>query len=332
MSAEHWAGKTVIVTGGCGFIGSHFVEELLNRRAKVICLYRRDNRKVLPQLPVTDRLRTVRMDVCDEAALRRVFMDEPQGIDAVMHCAVVSGSTAFRRDHSATILDANVRVVSNILNCTRQFAVPDVVLLSSSDIYLSPTDRPTREEEDFRQLMQYAPDGYYLSKNYAEILAEAYRQEHGMNIFLPRLTSVYGPRDNYEPDTDRVVPSMFARVVADQAIEIWGDGSQTRTYMYVTDLIRSVLLMVEKNKHQTLNVGTAETVTVLQLAHMVCAALGRPERVTFDRSKSGGRQSRTLDLGRLHGVIDFEPRKLRDGLRQTAEWYRAHRMPSTAPR
>lgn len=332
MSAEHWAGKTVIVTGGIGFIGSHFVEELLARQANVICVYRRDNRGVLRQLPVTDRLRTVEMDLIDEAALRRVFDETPQGVDAFMHCAVISGTAEFRRDHPGTILDNNVRVVSNVLNCTRDYGVPEVVLLSSSDIYLSPTDLPTREEDDFRKLMKYVPDGYYLSKNYAEIMAEAYRQEHGMDIYLPRLTSVYGARDNFEADTDRVVPSMFAKVVAGQDIEIWGDGSQTRTYMYVTDLVRALLQMVEKKKHHLLNVGTSETVSVLRLAQMVCAALGQPERITFDLAKSGGRKSRTLDLSRLHGVIDFEPRSLEEGLRETAEWYRLHRMPATGSR
>jgi nucleoside-diphosphate-sugar epimerase len=320
------------VTGGGGFIGSHFVEELLKRQAKVICLYRRDNRGVLPQLPVTDRLRTVQMDLLDEEALRGVFASVPEGVDALIHCAVVSGSAEFRRDHSALILDSNVRVVSNILNTTRLHGVPEVVLLSSSDIYLSPTAHPTHEEDDFKRRMQYAPDGYYLSKNYAEILAEAYRQEYGMNIFLPRLTSVYGPRDNFEVGTDRVVPSMFAKAVAGQDIEIWGDGSQTRTYMYVTDLVEAILQMVETNKHQIVNVGTAETVSVLQLAQMVCAALARPERVTFDLTRSGGRPSRTLDLSRLHGIVDFEPRSLLEGLRLTAEWYRTHRMPAAGGR
>jgi nucleoside-diphosphate-sugar epimerase len=150
-----------------------------------------------------------------------------------------------------------------------------------------------------------------------------------MRIFRPRLTSIYGPRDNFEQDTDRVVPSMFARVASGRPIEIWGDGRQTRTYMYVTDLVDAILQMVEKNRHQVLNIGTAETVTLLELAREVCAALGRPERVIFDRTKSGGRRSRTLDLGKLSEIIEFEPCSLREGLRQTAEWYRRHRMPTS---
>ncbi|MEV5762397.1 SDR family NAD(P)-dependent oxidoreductase [Streptomyces tendae] len=328
MARGNWAGKKVIVTGGSGFIGSHFVEELLTDQANVICAYRRDNRGVLPQLPASDRLRLAQVDLLDEKALRVVFEQEREhgGIDAIFHCAAVSGSVEFRRDNFAQIIDANMRAVSNILMVARQFDVRDSILLSSSDIYLSPTTDPIREDDDFKTNMHYAQDGYYLSKMYAEILAEAYRMEYGMNIFLPRLTSVYGPRDNFEVGTDRVVPSMLTKVADGQNIEIWGDGSQTRTYMHVKDLVHAILQMVESGKYHTLNISTTEIVSIRELAQFVCAALGEPERVTFDLDKSGGRQSRTLDVAKLYEVIDFEPRSLRDGLSDTADWYRRFRL------
>ncbi|QSB16032.1 SDR family NAD(P)-dependent oxidoreductase [Natronosporangium hydrolyticum] len=328
MTTETWAGKNVVVTGGIGLLGSHFVEELLARGAAVSCLYRRDNRRVLPQLGESDRLRAVRVDLLDEAALAEVLDSVKPHVDMIIHCAVVSGPMPVRLNQPAHILDANMRVASNILNAARRLDITNLVLLSSSDIYLTASEQPIREEDDFTQQMRYSPDGYYLSKNFAEILAEAFRTEYGMNIYLPRLTSVYGPRDNFEPDTDRVVPSMFAKVVAGEPIEIWGDGSQTRTYMFVTDLVRAVLQMVEKGKYHTLNVGTSETVSVLQLAKLVCAALGEPERIRIDESKSGGRPSRTLDVSRLHEIIDFTPRPLVEGLRETVAWYRNRPRPT----
>ncbi|KAB2346163.1 NAD-dependent epimerase/dehydratase family protein [Actinomadura rudentiformis] len=332
MPNGSWAGKTVVVTGGAGFIGSHIVEQLLEREASVICLYRRDRRGVLAQLPDSSRLRTAQLDLRDEDALSAVFELARGGVDAFFHCAAVSGSVEFRRDHSGQILDTNMRVTSNVLKVARTHGVPDVALLSSSDIYLNPETYPIHEDDDFTRQMKYVPDGYYLSKVYAEILAETHRIEYGTNIFLPRLTSVYGPRDNFEPDTDRVVPSMFAKVMAGQEIEIWGDGSQTRTYMHVTDLVRAVLRMVEVGKHHVLNIGTSEIVTVHDLARLVCEALEEPERIRFDPARSGGRPNRTLDVGRLYDVIDFEPRSLRDGLRDTVEWYRRHRVPARAAR
>ena len=319
MSAGHWAGKTVVVTGGTGFIGSHFVEELLARQASVICLHRRS----LPHPPHADRLRNIRVDLSDEAAVRRAFDGAPQGIDTVIHCAAMWGSAGFRYDHPATVFEANFRPAANVLTCAREHAVTEVVLLGSGEVYRSSLTRPLRED-DFRADtdLRHPADGYYQAKVFEELLAGDYRHEHGMNVFRPRLTGIYGPRDNFAPGADRVIPAMLARAGADQEIVIWGDGSQTRTYMYVTDVVRAVLQIVEQDKHHTVNVGAAETVSLRQLARLVCAALAKPERITFDSAKPVGRSSRTLDLTRLDGIIDFRPRDLRQGLRQTADWYR----------
>nr|BAO66514.1 4-ketoreductase [Streptomyces sp. MJ635-86F5] len=329
MSAHTWAGRTVVVTGGTGFIGSHFVEELLARQAHVIRLYRTGSRHPSSDLPGNDRLRTIRVDLCDEPAVRRVFAWAPGGVDAVVHCAAMWGSAGYRYDHPATVFEANFRPVANVLKCAQEHGVTDVVLLGSGEIYKAPTARPLREEDDFRTAVRYTTDGYYLAKLHEEMLADSYRHEHGMNVFRPRLTGIYGPRDNFAADADRVIPAMIAHAAADRDIVVWGDGSQTRTYMYVTDLVRAVLHMVATNKHHTLNVGTSETVSMRDLAHLVCAALGKPSRITFDPDKPTGRSNRTLDLTRLDGILDFRPRGLREGLVQTAHWYLRNRIVSS---
>jgi nucleoside-diphosphate-sugar epimerase len=324
VSVDKWDGKTVAVTGGTGFIGSHFTEELLARGATVLCLHRRDHHDVLAQLPDTGRLRPVVLDVADAGAVDSVFGSAR--IDAVIHCAATTGTFEVRREQPAHILDANIQATTTILNCARRHDVQDVVLISSSDIYLSPATDPIQETDDYTSAMHYSPDGYYLAKLYAEMLAQAHRQEYGTRIFLPRLTSVYGPRDNFGGDIPRVVPQMLDRVRAGKEIEIWGDGSQTRTYMYVTDMVRAVLTMVTKNKHQVLNIGTAETVSVLDLARLVCTALGQPERIRFDLTRASGRQARTLDVTKLYEILDVPPRPLREGIQQTAEWYLRHHL------
>jgi nucleoside-diphosphate-sugar epimerase len=315
---EKWAGRTVVVTGGTGFIGSHFVEELLIAGATVLCLYRRDHHGVLPQLTASDRLVPVSLDVTDARAMSDVFARD---VDAVIHCASKTGTYKVRHDQPAHILDESTRATETVLNCARANNVADVVLISSSDIYLSPTTDPIQETDDYRASMAYSPDGYYLAKLYQEMLAEAYRQEYGMNIFLPRLTGVYGPRDNFGGDIPRVVPQMLERVESGAEIEIWGDGSQTRTFMYVTDMVHAVLTMVEKDKHHVLNVGTSETVSVLDLAKVVCAALGKPERIRFDLARASGRSARTLDVSKMYEILDVPPRSLRAGVQQTADWY-----------
>lgn len=322
MSRQFWAGKNVVVTGGLGLVGSHFAEQLLASGATVTLPYRRDNRRVLARLPRSGRLRPVRLDLLDTPMLTALFDSFDRPVDLLVHAAALTGPKDSRVTKPGNILDTNMQVVSNILNCARDFAVPDVVLLSSGDIYLAPDTDPIQEEDDFKKRMHYSRDGYYLSKTYTEVLAEAYRAEYGINIFLPRPASLYGPRDNFEVDTDRVVPTMFAKALAGQEIEVWGDGSQTRTYMHAADSVLAILDMVEANKHYVLNVATTETVSVVSLARMICAALGQPERIRFDPTKSGGRPTRTLDVTKLNDVITFAPRSLREGLDDTVEWYR----------
>ncbi len=319
MSTQYWGGRTVVVTGGGGFIGAHFVDELVARGATVIRLHRGS----ASALRDTDRVRNVRVDLSDEVAVRGVFERAPQRVDAVLHCAAMWGSAGFRYEHPATVFEENFRPVANVLRSAQQHGVGEVVLVGSGEVYRSAENRPLREEDDFRTDPQATTDGYYLAKVYEEMLADTYRHEYGMRVFRPRLTGIYGPRDNFAPGADRVIPTMLARAAAGQEIVIWGDGSQTRTYMYVTDLVRAVLQMVEKDKYQTVNVATPETVSVRELAHLIFAALGKPDRITFDTDKPTGRSSRTLDLTRLESIIDFRPRSLREGLQQTADWYRS---------
>ncbi len=314
MGAGYWGGRTVVVTGGGGFIGSHFVDELLAHGATVVRVYRNS----APRLS-HERLCDVRVDLSDEAAVRGVF----EGADAVVHCAAFWGRAGFRYEHPASVFEANFRPVANVLKSAQEHGVGEVVLIGSGEVYRSEGTRLLREDDDFRSDPQAATDGYYLAKLYEEMLAGTYRHEYGMRVFRPRLTGIYGPGDNFAPGTDRVIPTMLARAAAGEEIVIWGDGSQTRTYMHVEDLVRAVLQLVEQDKYQTANVGTAETVSVRQLAQLVFAAVGMPERISFDTDKPIGRSSRTLDLTRMQSIIDFEPRSLREGLQQTADWYRS---------
>ncbi|CAM5464506.1 GDP-L-fucose synthase [Streptomyces glaucescens] len=163
MAAGHWAARTVLITGGLGFIGSHFVEELLGLGARVLCLYRRDHPEVRAELPVTETLTTRRVDVLDERALRRAA-DTVPALDMVVNCATLDGNMQFLLQEAGRMLDENMRIVSNVLNLARDRAVPDVVLISSAEIYAYDETRPAREEDDHRRHMEFSPNGYRMSK------------------------------------------------------------------------------------------------------------------------------------------------------------------------
>ncbi|MEU0008752.1 SDR family NAD(P)-dependent oxidoreductase [Streptomyces sp. NPDC006314] len=324
MAGENWAGRTVLVTGGLGFIGSHFVEELLGLGARVLCVYRRERPETLAELPVSERLTALRADVLDERALRDAA-GTAERLDMIVNCATLDGNMQFLLQESGRMLDENIRITSNVLNLARDRGVADVVLISSAEIYSYEDTRPVREEDDHRRHMEFSPNGYRMSKMFTEVLADLYRKQFGMKIYTPRPTNVYGPRDDFATTTNHVIPNMLMRLAAGQDVEIWGDGSQLRTFIHVQDLVRAVLCMVRSGEHETLNIGTPESISIRDLAFLVAEAAGQEQdRIRFAPDKPIGAARRALDLEKFHSVVDFTPRSLKDGLRDTAQWYRKH--------
>ncbi|AXB43287.1 NAD-dependent epimerase/dehydratase family protein [Amycolatopsis albispora] len=324
-----WAGKTVVVTGGLGFLGSHFTEELLAAGAEVVSLHRNDSFGRLQQLrrvPGAERLRPLRVDLLDENELRAAFRFCAPRVDAVFHCAALDGNSEFKVKNSARILDLNLRYTSNLLNCARDCGVGDVVLISSAEIYCTDSPAPITEEDDFRRTMRYSTNGYFLSKVFGEVLAELFRAQFEMNVFLVRPTNVYGPRDGFHGPVNRVIPSMLARIAAGEEIEIWGDGSQVRSFVYVTDMVRATLEMVAADRYRTFNIGSTESVAIVELARTLAEMLGEPERIHLRPDKPAGPSARRLDVGRMTEVISFVPRPLREGLAETVRWYQERQL------
>ena len=286
--------KTVVVTGAGGFIGSHVVETLLSTDTRVIALYRTD-----PPPLTAPNLQTFPLDLRDESELRAVLRYAAPDAHTVIHTAAMDGNAAFKRDNTALIFDTNLRIGSNVLNCARDRGVENVVLVSSAEASV---------ESD---------NGYALSKSVVELLAEQYRRQYGMRVFLPRPSNVYGPRDRVH----RVIPAMISRIISGQEIEIWGDGSQTRSFVHVRDVVAAILQMVAQNTEDVLTVATRETISILDLARTLCALLDAPERVRLDLTKPTGAPPRALDTTRMYELVS--PRPLRQGLRETVSWYRS---------
>lgn len=314
-----WAGRTVVVTGGLGFIGSHFVEELATRGAEVICLHRSRNEEMIRALPEAGRIRVVQLDLSEAAALSALFRRTTAQIDAVFHCAAMDGSAQFKLRHSAEILEANTRMNLNVLSAARDYRVNTVVLLSSAEVRSMLSDGDYSDKPILASLPR---SGYVLSKIFTELSADLFREQFGMNIIAVRPTNVYGPRDSLGR-ADRVIPSMLLKAVSGQKIEIWGNGTQTRDFIYVTDLVRATLQMAATSKYTTFNVGNGDSVSILELGRTLFSLLGLPERIQLHPAKPTGVAAEPADLSRLREVIDFTPLTLREGLERMIRCYQA---------
>ena len=163
-----------------------------------------------------------------------------------------------------------------------------------------------------------------LSKLFAEMVGELLRSQYGMQVFLPRLSNAYGPRDKFEPGATCVIPSMLAGIAAGRVVKIWGDGSQRRSFIHIQDLVSATLAMVQAGKFATFNVGSIESVSIMELALMLFEIWGESPRIRFVRCKPAGVAKRSIDFGRVAEVTGLVPRPLRTGLRETAGWYRRY--------
>ena len=320
MSNSYWRGKTVVVSGGLGFIGSHFVEELALLEANVVCLYHRQSKK-LPKYKNDDNVTYVQIDLVNHEELEAFCRNAVSSIDTFIHCAALDGNTKFKLEHAAEILDANNRFVSNVLKVCEDAQIHNVALLSSAEVYSSDAPSPITEEDDYHKYLSFTDNGYVLSKIFSEILAELYRKKNNMHLYTPRPTNVYGPRDSFETTTNRVIPAMIRKVSRGETIEIWGDGKQTRSFIYVKDLVYTTLTAIEKSISGPLNVATKDQVSILDLASYISKEYNAENLVTLDKKKPVGVKARSLDVSKMYDIIDFEPLSIQEGLKRTIAWY-----------
>ena len=319
MNDSYWKNKTVVVSGGSGFIGSHFVEELAALGANVISLTKSNPVK---ELAPRNNVRYVNIDLLDYRSFDNLCESTTSEINCFIHCAALDGNSEYKLKYAAKILDDNNRLVSNVLNGCRKNGINDVVIMSSSEIYTDTTPKAIAETNDYHEGISFSSNGYFLSKVFAEILSELYANQYGMHIYLPRPANVYGERDGLKPGINRVIPSMIDKVARGEDIEIWGDGTQSRSFIYVKDLVHTTLAMIKGKYTGPLNVSTKDQVSILDLAKIISDRYGSKVNINLDKTKPTGAAARMLDISKMHEIIDFEPVPIQDGIENTIQWYK----------
>ena len=299
MQNSFWKNKKVVVTGSGGFLGGHFVYELKKRQSKVI----------LASHDIVDLL--------DYDQTNSIF----KNAEVVINCAAIDGNAEFKMRHAAEILDSNLRITSNVLNAAKANKVKDIVIFSSAEIYSPDAPNPIKEEDDYRIYNEYNQNGYVLSKRYSEILSDLYRKEFNLQIYIPRPSNIYGPNDHFSANENRVIPSFIKKVAASEPIEIWGDGSQIRQFIYVKNVVCSVLSMIEKNYTGVLNISTDEFVSILDLAKIIYKCFNKTPSINLNPFKVIGVKNRILDISKMHELIDFKLSSLENGIQKTINWY-----------
>jgi nucleoside-diphosphate-sugar epimerase len=306
-----------LVTGAGGFIGHHMVRYLKERGHEV-----RGVDLVAPAFEESAADEFLLLDLREEESCRKAVA----GIGDVYHLAADMGGIGYISASHAQVARTNVLIDAHMLEASRQEGVERYFYASSACVYPMYRQReadiaPLREAEAFPA---DAERGYGWEKLYAELLAEYYTEDHGLRTRVARFHNVYGPLGTFEGGREKA-PAAICRKVAlasdGDGIDVWGDGQQTRSFMYVDDCVEGIYRIVRSDVAEPLNLGSDELVTIDGLVDLVAEIAGKRIGKRHDTSKPQGVRGRNSDNSRLRDVLGWAPpTPLRDGLERTYRW------------
>ena len=318
-----WRDKKILVTGGAGFIGSHLVEKLLSEEALVKVADKRPKENAHKLGSRIEDIDYFTSDLMTLPECERACED----VDVVVNLAAKVGGVKYNMTHQGTMFTENSLINTNMLEAARRKGVDRFLCVSSACVYTRDCSIPTPEEEGFVREPEPTNRGYGWAKRIAEVQAKAYAEEYGMKIAIVRPYNAYGPRDHFNTETGHVIAALIKKVFDGMnPLVVWGDGTQTRCFVYVSDTVNGMLLATEKYAvADPLNIGTDEEVRIKDLAEMIVKLSGVKTKIVFDTTKPAGQPRRKADTKKAREKIGYKAEvPLKEGLKKTIGWYKKH--------
>ena len=288
---------TCLVTGGAGFLGSHLCDELLRRGHRVICV---DNLET-GSLVNIEHIRVPEFVHINADITEPYFVDEP--VDVVYHLASPASPIDYLRLPLHT-LKVGSHGTHHTLGLAKRHRAR-FLLASTSEVYGDPKEHPQKETY-WGHVNSVGPRGVYdEAKRYAEALTMAYHRQQGVDTAIIRIFNTYGPR--MRPHDGRAIPTFLRQALADRPITVFGDGSQTRSFCFVDDLIRGMIALSESGEHMPVNVGNPDEFTLLELAEAVIDVTGSKSEIVHEALPTDDPQQRRPDITRAKELLQWEP-------------------------
>ena len=323
----YWEDQKVLVTGGCGMIGSYLVEELVGAGAEVYIVDNLDRGKLENIASVLAQVYVKPADLRDLGEC----LAATKGMDVVMNLAAQAHGLGFNYTHQGETLYNNTILAMNMLEAAHLNEVERFLVVSSSLVYDDDTEPPLKESEwnVAKGLTGGGPDygnrGYGWAKRLAEIQATYYAEQYGMGIAIVRPASIYGGRYRWLSDKSHAVPDLVRKVAGgDNPMVIWGSGEQRRNFVHGRDAARIMMLVTELYACcDPVNLGYEETVTLNELVDVICNVANVYPEIIHDTTKPEGRLLRSMDSTLLRAVTGYTPEiSLPQGIGEVVDAFR----------
>jgi GDP-L-fucose synthase len=307
LNPAFWNGRTVVVTGGAGFLGKPTVGLLQGLGAQ------------------TSVPRSADHDLTDAAACRGAL----DGAEIVIHLAANVGGIGYNRRNPAPLARDNLAMGLNVFDACRDLGVQKLVAACSVCAYPKFTDVPFSEDDLWEGYPEESNAPYGLAKKMLIVFSDAYRRQYGLDSCVPVIANLYGPEDNFDLEDSHVIAAMINKFVTAleeglPSVTLWGSGEPSREFLYVEDAARALLLAAERaDSSEPFNVGTGVETRIRDLAASIRRVVGYEGEIVWDRSRPDGQPIRSLDVSRARAMIGFEAEVgLAEGLARTVESFR----------
>ena len=304
---------TSLVTGGAGFLGSHLCDYLISRGQRVICVDNLETGSLenIRHLNTGADFRFEMFDITDHYEL-----EEP--VDFVYHMASPASPIDYARLPLHT-LKVGAYGTHNTLGLAKKHRAR-FLLASTSEVYGDPLVHP-QPESYWGNVNPIGPRGVYdEAKRYAEALTMAYLRQQGVNTTIVRIFNTFGPR--MRANDGRAIPAFMGQALAHRPVTVFGDGGQTRSFCYVDDLIRGLVLLAESDVHEPVNIGNPNEMSLLEMAKLIIELTDSRSEIVFEALPVDDPQVRQPDIARARDLLGWEPEiEVRDGIARTIEQY-----------
>ena len=301
--------KRVMITGGAGFLGRYLVDTLRTRGCSQVFVPR-----------------SAEYDLRQAETVRRAF-DDSQA-EVVFHLAAIVGGIGANRARPGTFFYDNLIMGTQLMEEARLRGVKKFISIGTVCAYPKFTPVPFREEDLWNGYPEETNAPYGLAKKMLLVQGQAYRAQYGFSAIYLLPTNLYGPGDNFDPETSHVIPALIrkcveARKSGKDEIVVWGDGSPTREFLYVADAAEGIVLAAERyDGAEPVNLGSGFEISIKDLVHRIAELTGFNGRIVWDTSKPNGQPRRRLDTSKAEQFFGFRAQTdFDEGLRRMVEWY-----------